>query len=343
MSSSSIEVSDAPGRMHPSVVEAAVRYAAGHALEARRILEELLRSVPGQRRAWWMLMDLALLERRWEEYEALAARYRELFGRDAPAERARKESEERLPEALRTGGPAAFALGGQLDATSVATLARLRDAASRETVLHLDATRLETIDPAGARLLEDTLRQLIAGGCGIVLGGDDQLMRLLRRALEEEPAQRPYWELLLLLLRMAEDRAAFERLALEYALAAEVEAPSWEPLIMPQPPVAPRQERRAEPRYSMHEFLPLRGVMAGSDDPQLAVIAEYAAATRYLNIDLSRLERIDFVCGARLANLLSGLVAAEKTIRLLHPNHLVAALLELLNVDAVTSIIVLRD
>jgi ABC-type transporter Mla MlaB component len=343
MSASTIEVSETPGRMHPGVTEAAVCFAAGHVSDARAILEGLVENAPLERRAWWMLMDLARLEGRWQDYDGLALRYREAFGREAPAERDRKSAEAHLPEALRTGGAAAVGLGAVLDTDAVPALARAREAASRHTVVLLDAARLESVDPGGARLLEDTLHQLIATGNGVVIGGADHLLRLLRRACEQSPTQRSYWELSLLLLRMAQDRPGFEKLALEYALAAEVEAPAWEQVIMPQPPAPAATERRAQPRYALPERLELQGTMTGSADPQLASIAGDASGSPYMNIGLSRLERIDFVCAARLANLLSRLADDGKKVRLLNPNHLVAALLELLNLEAVASIIVTRD
>lgn len=339
MSVSSIEVSEIQGRLHPAAESAAMRYAGGYTAEARRALEQGLAQFPEERRLWLMLLDLHRTEGHWKDYEAVVANYRRHFGQEPAPEQERHEQEARLPEALRTGGKACWALGGLLDASAVGTLARLREAASHHTVVHLDLSRLSGIEPAGCRLLADTLDQLIAAGNGIVLSGDRLLGRLLREAVEAEPTRRPYWELMLTLLRFAQDRAAFDRTALEYALAADVPAPTWEPLIMPQPQWILPGERRNEPRYAPREQFALTGTMKGADDPQLIALTDFAQAHEYLNLDLSQLDRVDFVCAAQLANTIAAFTRDGKVIRLIRPNQLVAALFELLNLGGHASIV----
>jgi len=339
MSVSSIEVSEIQGRLHPAAESAAMRYAGGYVAEARRALDQGLKQFPEELRLWLMLLDLLRLEGRWKDYETVVASYRQRFGQDPVSERERQQQEARLPEPLRTGGKACWALGGILDASAVGTLARLREAASHHTVVHLDLSRLSGVEPAGCRLLAETLDQLIAAGNGIVLSGDRLLGRLLREAVEVEPTHRAYWELLLTLLRFAQDRPGFERTALEYALAADVAAPAWEPLIMPQPQLILPGERRTEPRYAMREQFSLTGVMTGADDPQMLAFADFAAENQYVNLELSQLDRVDFVCAAQLANTIASLTREGKVIRLIRPNQLVAALLELLNLGSHASIV----
>jgi ABC-type transporter Mla MlaB component len=339
MSVSSIEVSEIQGRLHPAAESAAMRYAGGYPEEARRALEQGLAQFPEERRLWLMLLDLHRLDGHWRDYEAVVSAYRRQFSQDPPSERERLEQEARLPEPLRSGGKACWALGGTLDASAVGTLARLREAASHHTFVHLDLSRLSGVEAAGCRLLADTLEQLIASGNGIVLTGDRLLDRLLREAVEVDPPRRPFWELLLILLRFAQDRIGFERTALEYALATDLPAPTWEPLILPQPQLNLPGERRNEPRYAMREQFVVSGVMAGADDPQLAALADFAHEHQYINLDMSQLERLDFVCAAQLANTLAALTREARVIRLIRPNQLVAALLEHLNLGSHASIV----
>lgn len=339
MSVSSIEVSEIHGRLHPAAESAAMRYAGGYAEDARRALEQGLAQFPEERRLWLMLLDLHRLDGHWRDYEAVVSAYRRQFSQDPPSERERFEQEARLPEPLRSGGKACWALGGTLDASAVGTLARLREAASHHTVVHLDLSRLSGVETAGCRLLADTLEQLIASGNGIVLTGERLLGRLLRDAVEVDSTRRPFWELLLILLRFAQDRIGFERTALEYALATDQPAPAWEPLILPQPQLNLPGERRNEPRYAMREQFVISGVMAGTDDPQLAALADFAHEHQYVNLDMSQLERLDFVCAAQLANTLAALTREGKVIRLIRPNQIVAALLEHLNLGSHASIV----
>ncbi|MEO8037677.1 MAG: hypothetical protein ABI794_02855 [Betaproteobacteria bacterium] len=339
MSVSSIEVSEIQGRLHPAVESAALRHAGGFTAEARRALEQGVSQSPDERRLWLMLLDLHRLEGHWMDYEGVVGGYRRQFAQEPPSELERQELEARLPEPLRAGGKACWALAGTLDASAVGTLARLREAASHHTIVHLDLSRLSAVEPTGCRLLADTLGQLIAAGNGVVLTGDLLLGRLLRAALETEPARRPYWDLLLTLLRFAQDRVGFEHTALEYALAANVPTQSWEPLILPQPQLILPGERRNEPRYAMRETFVLSGSMKGTDDAQLLALVEFAQEHQYLNIDLSQLERLDFVCAAQLANTFAALTRDGKIIRLIRPNQLVAGLLELLNLGNYASIV----
>lgn len=342
MNASSMEVSEIRGRLHPAVESAAMRFAAGYPAEARRVLEEAVAARTPDRRPWLMLLDLLRLEGRWSDYEARLGQYAAAFGDDPPHERERKRRESGLPEALRAGGAACIALAGVLDSTIVSQVARLRATAAQHTLVHLDVARLSSVEVAGVRLLHDTLAELLAAGNGIILSGHENLLRLLRGALDVEPTRRACWDLLLMVHRVTDDQSGFERAALEAALATNMPAPAWEPLLMPQaPPSALSDERRNEPRYSGREALVLTGVMAGAEDPQLAALDRFASERDYVNVDLSLLERLDFVCAAQLANRVSAMARAGRTVRLLRPNELVAALLELLNLGGVASIVTL--
>ncbi|MCW5626646.1 MAG: hypothetical protein KIT73_18165 [Burkholderiales bacterium] len=339
MSTSETAVPAHQGHLHPAAEDAATRYAAGYIAEARRALEGGLAVAPDERRLWLMLLDLHRLDGQWGEYEALLNRYTGLFGQLPPYERERLEQEARLPEALRPGGPACWSLGGALDTTAVGALARLREAASRHTVVHLDFSRLSTIEATGCRLLADTLQQLVSGGNGLVITGASQLERLLVRATEADPLKRPFWELLLVLQRCVGDQTAFERTALEYALAANLAVPVWEPLIMPQPAAPDPSERRGEPRYVNRETLALKGLMSGTDDPQLVAVADFAATQQYVNLACGQLERVDLVCAAQFASAIASMVAEGRVVRLIRPNQLVAALFEVLNLGANATIV----
>lgn len=342
MNASRMEVSEIRGRLHPAVESAAMRFAAGYAAEARRVLEEAVAAGTTDRRPWLMLLDLLRLEGRWSDYESRHAQYVAAFGEDSPHERERRRRESRLPEALRAGGAACVAFAGVLDGTVVAPVARLREAAAKHTLVHVDLSRVLAVELAGVRLLDEALVGLLAAGNGVILSGHENLLRLLRGALEAEPGRRACWDLLLTVHRVTDDQLGFERAALEAALATDTPAPAWEPLLMPQAHHGSlSDERRAEPRYSGREVVALSGVMEGAQDPRLETLDRFAQGRDYVNIDLSLLERLDFVCAAQLANRVSAMARAGRTVRLLRPNQLVEALLEILNLGGVATIVTL--
>ncbi|MFO1320605.1 MAG: hypothetical protein U1F52_13390 [Burkholderiales bacterium] len=337
-----IEVSDLADHLPPGAREAAMRYAQGDAAGARARLEAALAQDSSERREWLMLLDLERLDGRWRNYEALVARYRMRFGEEAPTERERKARESRLPEELRLGGSGCVSLGGLLSAESMPAMAAIREAAGRHTVIHLDVTRVESADGIGCRFLHSALSELILAANGIVITGTEQLMRVVRRLFESEPTQPAAWELLLTLRRLSQDPEGFDRDAAAYSLATNRPAPAWEPLIMPQPVLADVGERREQPRYVSRELFALHGIIEDAEDSQLVAAATFARSSEYVNLNLALVERLSFVAATALAQIVMRASGEGRTLRLIRPNQLVAALLEVLNLGQVAAIVVLK-
>ena len=147
------------------------------------------------------------------------------------------------------------------------------------------------------------------------------------------------WQLALLLKRIANDRAGFERVAFEYALFANVPAPEWEPLVMPKPEPPARDERRGAPRYVAREQIALQGVIDASSNSQLQSVAVFAHDNQYVNIEMSNLERLSTDAAATLAHYVEAAAQAGKTVRLIRPNPFVLVLLELLNLRRSAAIV----
>ena len=76
------------------------------------------------------------------------------------------------------------------------------------------------------------------------------------------------------------------------------------------PPRRPRWCRRA--RLSMREAFPLAGVLAGSTAPQIAAFAKYAHGRDIVVVDLTAVDRIDFVCAGALLNAIGRVEAAAQ-------------------------------
>lgn len=339
MSIDPFEVSELAPDLPGPVREAALLHARGDSAAARTVLEGAVAAASDVRACWHLLLELERLASRWSQYEALAARYRMRFGDDPPSERERREREARLPVELRAGGSGCIALGGILDASQLSALSALRAAAASHVVVHLDMSRLTGIDAIGCGLLHGALEELVANGTGLVLTGAERLAPLLAPLLAQRPPLASVWALRLLTLRLARDHEAFDRAAFDFALAANVQAPEWEPLFLPQPPAPEGEERREQPRYAPREYVRLSGAITGAEDQQLIALAEYAAVHQYVNIELSAVERIEPEAASALANLVTNAVQAGRTVRLIRPNSLVAALLRLLNLGRHATIV----
>ena len=176
-----------------------------------------------------------------------------------------------------------------------ASFEALRARADRHTTLHLDLSKVGAVEAEGCLRLSEVLRYLTANHNGVLLSGAERMVPLLRHAAEGNGATPGYWLLLLDLYQLRGLQADFERTALEYALAAGVNPPHWQPVHMPVIPQQDMHEKRDEPRYqSGPEIIHLHGVLAGGADPQLAQIRMFAQAREYINVNLARVARMDF-------------------------------------------------
>jgi ABC-type transporter Mla MlaB component len=331
-----------PAASHaPSTVAlaAASAYAAGAPTRAREVLEAAVLAGTDDRRAWRMLLSLHVREGRHAAADALEGRWRLRFGEPAPAEHARQQADARLAAALRRDGAATAAFAGVLDGHADGAFARLDDIAQTHPVVRVDLARVTSIHADGAERLRARIEALIEQGSGVVLTGAARAVQVLARVLETEGDRLEHWRLRLLAHRLLHDAPAFERAAIEYALATNQPQPEWEPLLMPQPDDAEGGgERRGEPRFSGREMLALRGQMIGADAAQFAQIDAWATDNRWINLDCAALERIDHAAAASLAARVAAFVADRHVVRLLRVDALITPLLDDLNLRAQATI-----
>lgn len=333
MNSANIEVSEIQTRLSPSEQEAAMQYANRNPDSAIDILVRVVTTekvAPAP--AWLMLFDLYRVQGRWVEFEELSRRYTSLFGQPAPDWLSDDMLPEGLPRELQAGGAGYCEISGALGSASALQLAGIRRAASGHPVVHLDLTKISHLDPEGCTLLLGELEFLTGNGNGVVFSGAERIERILRQSTEATPKVAACWRLLLELHRLRGDQKQFENTALEYALYIETDPPAWEPVLMPVLSKETVEEKRDEPRYQS-EVISLAGEMTGLKDPQLQALQRFAADRQYVNINMAKLVRIDFVCAGSLGNIIAALKQNGKTIRCLRANHLITTLLRMLRVD----------
>jgi len=333
MSSANIEVSEIQPQLSRAEQEAAVQYANGHADAAIEILVEALKAEKvAPLPAWLMLFDLFRVQGRWTDFEGLSKRYTAIFGRAAPDWLSDDMLPEGLSAELRPGGAAYVEIDGPLGTASAPDLARIRVAAAGYPVVHIDLTKIQHVQEEGCALLSQELQFLAGNGNGVLFSGAERIERMLRQAVDTMPKMAAFWQLLLDLQRLQGNQKKFESVALEYALYVETDPPAWEPVLMPVLPCETVEEKREEPRYRP-ELINITGEMTDLKDPQMQALQHFASDRQYVNINVARLRRIDFVCAGNLANVIAALKGNGKTVRILHANSLVTTLLRLLKVD----------
>lgn len=314
--------------------EAAVLFADGRGEEAGELLERVVETADATEalQGWAMLLALCRVEGDWRRFDALAVRFAQRTGRPRPGWLA-GDSLEHLPAELRSGGAAYVEITGALDRRAASRLDEARQRAAGHAGLHVDLSRVDGLDEDGARQVSGLIRFLASNGNALLLSGVDHVIDLLREAVAGDGSLSGYWTLLLDLYQLEGKRAEFERAAVEYALAANVPAPEWQAVVMPLLPQAAPREQRDEPRYQAGpEAIALAGVVTGNGSEPSAAIEAFAAGRRYVNVDLSGLDRIALSAGSALVRAVNRL-SGSCTVRLLRPNPLVETLLAALELD----------
>ena len=100
------------------------------------------------------------------------------------------------------------------------------------------------------------------------------------------------WRMLLDLMQVLDDRAAFEKLGMEFAQACETSPPTW------------RAMDKTKSVMQSGVVLTLQGVVAGSDAPEIGKLKEALAGKQPLRVDLGKLASCDDDAAGALCELL---------------------------------------
>ncbi|HEV8255618.1 MAG TPA: STAS domain-containing protein [Casimicrobiaceae bacterium] len=326
----SIQVAEANPGLCSVLENAALLYASGHAAPARQVLEEGVANDIDAKvspLAWLALFDLLQRTNERAAFEQLALQYVVAFERSAPAW---EEREQQLRPGTRPVAGGYFALTGKLSPANVAQIGNMLAATQKQSQVRLDLGSLTGADDAGAKLLADALAQLRKRQYALILQHPEKIQRALEAAVAQgRDAGDGYWTLLLEMLQWQNDRKTFEDRAVDFAVAFEVSPPSWEPpsatAVTPaDAPVA----AAATP-----EMLCWQGTMIGPTDPQLAKLAEFREGRSTVPIDMSAVDRIDFVCAGALLNAIIRAEGQRKTVQIAGASPIIRALLLLLGIS----------
>jgi len=332
-----VEVVQANPDLCAVLENAALRYASGHALEARTVLEEGVERDPEARLstlAWLALFDLLQRAGDKSAFDRLALQYVVQFESSAPAWE-RRANAQAAPRAM-VGGY--LAVTGPLTEASAKQLEGLKRAIDRQAqAARLDLATITGFNDAGATLLAKALAEARRSGLQLQLLRGAKLEAGLEAALKKgRAAGEGAWQLSLELLQWANDAVAFEDRAVDFAVTFELSPPSWEPPATsvappdeaaPAPIPASRRESAGDP-----DLLKWSGVMTGSVALQLGRLADSAHGKALVPVDMSEVERIDFVCAGALLNTITRIESQRKTVQIIGASPIIRALLLLLGV-----------
>jgi len=332
---SSFEVAQANPGLCVVLENAALRFAGGQTADARQQLEEGIENDVDTKLsvlAWLALFDLLQRQGDKAAFDRLALQYVVQFERSAPAWEAGKK-----PSPARQVFGGTVAVTGRLTAASAVQIEGIRRAIARSSHgARFDLASVTDCDDVGARLLANALADARRAGLGFQLQAGTKLGAALAAAMKNgRAAGEGAWLLLLEMLQWAGDRAAFEDRAIEFAVAFELSPPSWE-----SPAVSPDAGKGTEPAPAASvddatepEMLKWSGVMAGSLATQLGQLTDAMHAQQVIAVDMSEVERIDFVCAGALLNLINRIEAQRKVVQIVGASPIIRALLLLIGVS----------
>lgn len=338
-----IEVAQTGPGLCAVLENAALLFASGQSKPARDLLEDGVQNDADTRAsplAWLALFDLMQRGHDRVGFERVAMTYVMHFERSAPM------WDESGPAAPATAPPPKSAGGGYITLTGKLTEATapqieaLRKAAAKGIAnARLDLGQVAGFDDAGARLLADALAEVRKRRVSLLLDRGEKVRAaldiLIRRGREGGEG---VWLLSLELLQFQADQDAFENRAIEYAIAFEQSPPSWDP-----PPAPPVDAAKNQPPPAADDadaaaaadgpVITWTGVLLGQSSPQLARMTDYAFHHAVVPIDMTAVDRIDFVCAGALFNAINRIEQQRKAVQIIGATPIIRALLLLIGIS----------
>ncbi len=328
----SFEVAQANPGLCSVLEDAALRFASGHSQQARSLLEDGVVNDHDTKLsplAWLALFDLQQRAGDRVAFDQFALKYVVQFERSAPA----WEAADKPPSGPRTTAGGYIGLTGKLTAAVAAQLDGLKRAMAKPLLeVRLDLMSVTGFDDEGARLLVQALGDARRARFPLLLQRAEKLKPLLDAEVKKgRDGGEGAWLLSLELLQWANARAAFEDRAVEYAVTFELSPPSWEPPVLPEA-VAETASDAVQPDGDT-EMLAWSGVMAGSSVPQLSRLTEFAQGRAVVPVDMSQVERVDFVCAGAMLNAINRIELQRRAVQIVGATPIVRALLLLIGIS----------
>ena len=328
-----IEVAQANPGLCAVLENAALLYASGQAQAARALLEQGVGSDHDTKQsplAWLALFDILQRAGDRNAFDQLALQYSVQFERSAPG----WEGRDGAPAAPKAVG-GYLAVSGKLTADSASQVEGLRKAIARK-VAHakLDLSSVSAFDDAGARLLAAALGEARRAKLALTLDRPQKLKAALDAAVQNGPAAgEGAWLLSLELLQWAHEQSMFDDRAIEYAIAFEMSPPSWEPPPLAIDPMETSAEPSPEEGQPNGETVTLSGVLAGHSASPVGRLQDFAHGRQVVMVDMTAVERIDFVCAGSLLNAVTRVEGQRKAVQVLGASPIIRALLLLIGLS----------
>jgi anti-anti-sigma regulatory factor len=330
-----IQVNEANPGLCAVLENAALHYANGQAPQAREVLETGILTDDDAKNsplAWLALFDLLQRANDRAAFDQLALRFVVAFERSAPAW---EDRGGHVPPGARPIAGGYVGLTGKLTAAHAQQIGGMLASSLKQPHMRLDLGSITGADDAGAKLLANALAQLRKRHYALALQHPEKIRRALEQSVTQgRGAAEGYWILLLELLQWQHDFKVFEDRAVEFAVAFEVSPPSWEP-----PPdttlggAETGQPATPSAAAENADLLVWSGTLTGSSDPQLAKFIVFREGRHTIPIDMSMVDRMDFVCAGAFSNAIIRAESQRKGVQIIGATPIIRALLLLIGIS----------
>lgn len=326
-----IVVQETDSGLPPDLEEAAVLYANGKVGEAAAQINRYLLSHPDNKdpQPWRMLFDLYEASDQKEHFEDAAVDFAVRFEVSPPtwSPRAQLHSDQKITQPL-------FSFGKEFSHLEQSKLARFTADALQLAGVRLDFTNTPLPGEEYTRAILQTLLQLQDGQRYIKPIGAQTLINKLKAARADNSLSEAGWLLLLALLQLLGLEREFDDTAVDYAVRFEMSPPTY----TPPAPAKIGTETRGGMSHNGFTFYFFDVIGPGSE-PQFNALTHFAEELPRVEIDLSRVTRIDFACVGLLLDTLINLTAGGRTILIKEGNELVNTLLQVIGANNFASIL----
>ncbi|WP_348945821.1 STAS domain-containing protein [Chitinibacter sp. FCG-7] len=342
LSQLSIEVSSSSDSISPAEEQAAMMHANGQLAAAAKVLLLDKPNFAGKRRleSWMMLFELLQQHNQREAYEALGLDFVVEFEKTPPTWREQNTVSNKKPTASGY-----FALSGKLSIEnidkSIQTFYQLH---KNNDLLRVDLTKITAIDTISAAEILAALQQSHKKPNSLQLIGSAKFIEILKSHIEvgrRQPAEAPFWLLLIELHQVLGLQEEFENIAIDYAITFEVSPPSWDPRQAPKSAAqiaSDEAQAKAEIHAAEQEKNRLIGSISSDKPEMLTRLNELVQAHATPVIDLNAIERIDFDSAGQMLNLAMDWLQQGKQVRFVNVNPLVHTLLRVMSITEMVSV-----
>ena len=334
-----IEVAQANPGLCAALENAALLFANGQDAAARELLDQGVQTDADTKLsplAWLALFDLTQRANDRIAFDRLSMQYVLQFERSAPSwdERVKPSTDD------KHGGGGYIAVTGKLSSGTSAQLEGLKRALEKCVPrARIDLSSVSGFDDAGAKVLAADLARARGQRMELAIQRPDKLVAALEAAVARgKEGGEGAWMLSLELLQWQHEQAKFDERAVDFAVAFELSPPSWEP-----PPrmgdkdavsTAGKVTVEASGRAPTdQDNVVWEGVLAGPMPQQLAQLTGVAQAASVAQIDMTDVDRVDFIFAGALLNAITRIETLGKAVQITGATPIVRALLLLIGIS----------